>query len=76
MADCQGETPQQWEKKAKYFVKDTKDKLVFGRCHRVGLFKDNQSRKTIIKFDHYKQREKVVEEGKNLVQDEPMDLGI
>ncbi len=66
-----GETPKQCEKLARKFLKDTlelpnADNIVIGRVHRVGAPKDNKNRATVIKFDHYKERESVWAKGKGL----------
>ncbi len=71
LPDKKGETPRQCETEARKFIKNTldvpnADKIVIGRCHRMGAFKEDKCRATVIKFDHYKQRESVWSKGKGL----------
>ena len=70
LPDKRGETPRQCESEARKFFKNTlevpnADKIVIGRCHRMGAFKEDKCRSTVIKFDHYK-RESVWSKGKGL----------
>ena len=69
-----GESQKQCESATRKFLKDTlevpnADKIVIGRVHRMGAYKDNKNRATVIKFDHYKEREAVWAKGKGLPSD-------
>ena len=71
LPDSNDESTLDCEKKTVDFLKDTvkvpnAENLVIGRVHRIGPFKDNKCRSTIVKFDQYKHREQVYRKGKNL----------
>ncbi len=69
--DCENETKQVCENKTRKFLNEklqvkNSGKMALGRVHRIGPYKKNQTRSTIIKFDIYKQRDTVWEGRKNL----------
>ncbi len=59
--DSDRETPKQCEERTRKYMKDklkvdNADSIVIDRVHRLGKFKQNKNRPTIIKFNRYKQR--------------------
>ncbi len=67
LTDEQGEKPDKTAQKTRDFFKDTlklnnPQNIVMGRCHRLGAFEAGKDRQTIVKFDLYKQRQRVFEE--------------
>ncbi len=64
LSDVQGESKKDSESKARDFMQKTMkihnaQKLCLSRVHRLGQYRPNKTRPTIIKFDLYKQREAV-----------------
>ncbi len=79
ISDSSGETSQVCESKARKFMKDelkiqNAGKVVIGRVHRLGTYKQNHTRPTIVKFDLYKQRNAVWNGRKNLPQNSKMGV--
>ncbi len=69
--DTANESSKNCEKNTRTFLKNTmhvnnSDRLMIGRVHRLGPYKENQTRSTIIKFDNFKHREAVWEGRKKL----------
>ncbi len=71
ITDCDNETTRECVRKTREFFKDTlkvpnSDNIILGRVHRLGKYSETKCRQTIVKFDHYGQRESVWDLGRNL----------
>ena len=74
LTDEQGEKPEQIIQKTRDFFQDTlkidnSQNIVMGRCHRLGAFETGKDRQTIVKFDLFRQRQRVFNEGIKLPAD-------
>ncbi len=79
LSDSQGESKNDCESKARTFMQKTMkihnaQKLCLGRVHRLGQYRPNKTRPTIIKFDLYKQREAVWNGRRNLPSKSPITI--
>ncbi len=71
LSDEQNEKPADIETKTRTFFKDklnidTANKIVMGRCHRMGPYQAGKARPTIVKFDLTQQRARVWNKGMKL----------